>query len=515
MFVPHLKLIRWTIGIAAGVMAGLFVATMALSRTTVLRDTLVKALNDQLDAQVELDAFEVRTFPVLRIHGDGLRLRLKDQQSPAPFIEARHFEVSGGLFGMLHRQRHFTSVELEGLRITIPPRTADDREAGKNAAATATGPVIVDHVIARDAQLIIQPRDPAKEPKIWAIHNLALESVGFNRSMPFTATLTNPIPTGEIATKGSFGPWMKGDPGRTPVSGRYSFGHADLSTIDGIGGILSSTGVFAGILSRIDVEGQTSTPDFRLDVGGTPVPLDTTFHTVVDGTNGNTYLRKVDAKLGSTAIETSGEVTSIPHVKGRTVKIDMLIRDGHLEDLLKLAVRAAKPVMLARIGLHATMTLPPGKQKVADRIQLAGRFALEHAEFTDRDVKMQIALLSRRAQGKKPGEPLDRVASDMRGQFTMRDGHIHFEALRFGVPGADVQLSGVYGLRNEQLNFDGTLAIDAPVSKAMGGGIKGFFLKPFDPIFRKDGHGAVVPITITGPREQPKFGVQWGRVFKQ
>jgi hypothetical protein len=109
---------------------------------------------------------------------------------------------------------------------------------------------------------------------------------------------------------------------------------------------------------------------------------------------------------------------------------------------------------------------------------------------------------------------MGRITSDMRGQFTMGGGHIHFEALRFGVPGADVQLSGGYGLRNEQLNFDGTLSIDAPVSKAMGGGIKGFFLKPFDPIFRKEGHGAVVPITITGPRAEPKFGVSWGKVFK-
>ena len=50
-----------------------------------------------------------------------------------------------------------------------------------------------------DAQLILVPKDPRKEPKIWAIHHLDLESVGFNRAMPFEATLTNPIPKGEIA----------------------------------------------------------------------------------------------------------------------------------------------------------------------------------------------------------------------------------------------------------------------------------------------------------------------------
>ncbi len=514
MLKRHLKLIRWIIGVTVGVLAGLWLLTLAISRTPVLRNALVQALSDHLDADVELQSFEVKTFPLFRIHGDGLKLRLKDQQNPAPFIEVRHFEVAGGLLGMFHRQRRFTSVDLEGLRITIPPRTGHDKDAGNKAVTAAEGPVLIDRVTARDAQLVIVPKDPGKEPKVWDIHDLVLDAVGLNRSMPFTATLTNPIPKGEIATTGSFGPWVKGDPGRTPVSGHYSFDHADLSTIDGIGGILASKGTFAGILERIDVQGKTSTPDFRLDIGGQAVPLDTTFHSVVDGTNGNTYLLKVDAMLRETAIEASGEVTSQPHVKGRTVKIAFVVRNGRLEDLLQLAVSAKKAVMVGQIGLQASLTLPPGHAKVVDRLQLTGRFALEHAEFTDPDVKAQIASLSRHAQGMKEGESVGRIASEMRGEFTMRDGHIRFTPVRFGVPGADVQLTGVYGLRNEQLDFAGTLAIDAPVSKAMGGGIKGFFLKPFDPIFRKEGHGAVVPITIVGRREDPKFGVQWGKVFK-
>jgi hypothetical protein len=513
VFGKHLKLVRWIIGIAAGVLVGLWIAVLALSRAPMLRDALVRTLSDKLDAEVELNQFEVRTFPLFRIHGDGLKLRLKNQQNPAPFIEVRHFEVTGGLFGMLHKQRRFNTVELDGLRITIPPRTGDDKDAGDKAAETITGPVIIEHVTAHDAQLIIVPNDPAKEPKVWAIHGLELDSVGFHRAMPFTATLSNPIPQGEIATKGVFGPWVKGDPGRTPVSGRYNFDKADLGTIKGIGGILTSSGNFAGMLSRIAVQGKTSTPDFSIDIGGEPVPLETTFDAVVDGTNGNTYLKKVDAKLGDTPIEAAGEIVSVPHVKGRTVKIDVTVRDGRIEDLLKLAVRAKRPVMHGRIGMHAALTVPPGKQKISDRLELSGRFALENAEFTDAGVKEQLAMFSRRAQGKKPDEPVGRIISEMHGRFAMRDGLIRFESLLFDVPGADVQLAGGYGLRNEQLDFAGTLAMAAPVSKAMGG-IKGMFLKPFDPIFRKHGKGAIVPITIKGRREQPKFGLQWGKVFK-
>jgi hypothetical protein len=510
-----LKLVRWFIGIVGGVLVGLWIALAALSRAPVLQARLVETLNDQLDAEVEIQSFAVDSFPTLRIYGENLKLRLKGQQQPAPFIEIRHFEVAGGLFGLLRKQRRFTSVELAGLRITIPPRTRDDKEAGKRtASAVDEGPVLIDHVVSSDAQLIIVPKDPRKEPKIWAIHHLDLESVGFNRAMPFTATLTNPIPKGEIATQGTFGPWVKGDPGLTPVGGKYNFNRADLNTIKGIGGILSSIGDFSGHLEEIEVKGTTSTPDFSIDVGGSPVPLETRFHAVVDGTNGNTYLKRVDATLEQTKIEAAGAIESQPGVKGRRVNLDVKIPDGRIHDVLRLAVKAKKPVMIGQLALQAKLLLPPGPGPVSDRLDLDGRFVLENTHFTDPAVQEQIAMLSRRAQGKKPTDPIGKINSDMRGRFTLRDGILRLNPLGFDVPGADIELRGIYGLRSEQVDFKGTLMMDASISKAAGGGIKGFFLKPFDPLFRKKGKGAVLPITIKGPREKPKFGLEWGKVFK-
>src|SRR4029078_13385442 len=141
----------------------------------------------------------------------------------------------------------------------------------------------------------------------------------------------------------------------------------------------------------------------------------------------------------------------------------------------------------------------------------------------------------RRAQGKKPDAPVGRIQSDMRGRFVLRSGTIRFDPFGYDVPVAEVDIRGVYGLRSQQLDFAGTLMMDAAVSKAAGGGIKGFFLKSFDallrnkgkwrvlkaflrnpcdPLFRKKGKGAVLPITIKGPRESPKFGLNWGKVFK-
>lgn len=510
-----MKLVRWFIGIVGGILVGLWIAVALVSRAPVLQRKLVEALNDKMDADVELESFDVKTFPLLRIHGDNLKLRLKGQKNPAPFIEIRHFEVSGGIFGLLHRQRRFKTVELSGLRITIPPRTSDDKEAGQKTTETAMGPVLIDKVTANDAELIIVPKNPLKQPKVFSIHELEMTSVGFNRAMPFVATLTNPIPKGEIATKGTFGPWVNRDPGGTPVNGTYAFNHADLNTIKGISGILKSIGEFSGRLDEIDVKGTTETPDFAIDVGGTPLPLTTKFHAVVDGTNGDTYLKQVDGKLGETTIGAAGAIESQPGVKGRTVKLDVKIADGRLVDVLQLAVKAKKPVMLGAIAMQAALLLPPGDAKVIDRLQLDGRFALDNVQFTAAEVQTKFAEMSKRAQGKKPEEPAGKIATDMRGRFVLKDGAIRLEPLVVILPGAAVNLVGVYGIRSEGLDFTGTVGMDATISQAAGGGVKGFFLKPFDPIFKKDGKGAVIPITIKGPREQPKFGVEWGKVLKK
>ena len=113
----------------------------------------------------------------------------------------------------------------------------------------------------------------------------------------YDAAITNAIPRGEIHATGFFGPWQTDSPGDSSVSGHYTFDHADLNTIKGIGGILSSVGDFKGQLDRIVVDGTTETPDFSLDTSNHPIPLHTRFHAIVDGISGDTYLEPVNATL--------------------------------------------------------------------------------------------------------------------------------------------------------------------------------------------------------------------------
>jgi hypothetical protein len=334
-----------------------------------------------------------------------------------------------------------------------------------------------------------------------------MESVGFKRALPFRATLINPIPQGQVQTTGTFGPWVADDPGQTPINGSYDFKHADLSTIHGLAGMLESRGQFGGELDQIDVRGTTRTPDFQVTGAGLPIPLETRFHVLVDGTNGDTYLKDVEATLGTSELTASGAVLATPGVKGRTVNIDAGVKHGRLEDVLRVAVDNPRPVMTGSISLQTSIVLPPGKDDVADRLQLDGQFTLDDARFTDRAVQQKLVMLSRRSRGNPEGAD-GRVFTDMRGKFTLKNDRVHFGRLTFNVPGAGIQLSGRYGLRTGRIDFDGTMAMQASISKAAGGW-KGLLLKPFDPLFRHHGSGAVLPIHIQGTRQHPKFGVDW------
>lgn len=285
------------------------------------------------------------------------------------------------------------------------------------------------------------------------------------------------------------------------------FDDADLSTIKGIGGILASTGDFKGQLGRIEVTGETRTPDFHLDVSGKPVPLTTTFAAVVDGTDGDTYLNAVDAKLRDTAIFASGAVTGTKGVKGRSVELHVKVSGGRMEDLLDLAMKSEEPVLSGQIALHTDFTLPPGEADVIERLRLNGEFDLAKGEFSDPGVREKLASMSQRARGADPARAPDSVVTDLEGKFRLSNALLTLTALQFRIPGATVRLAGSYGLRTEAIEMDGSLRMQATISEAAGGGIKGALLKLVDPLFRKKGAGAVIPIKVRGTRSDPKFGV--------
>jgi hypothetical protein len=492
--------------VAAGFLSLIAAASIG-SRTSALRALVTEAMAERLDSTVELAAFSVDILPNVRVRGEGLVIRHRGRTDVPPLIQVDAFSVDGGLVGLLSRPRRFRSVVLRGLEINIPPGgLGTGASSSEPPGPIAASPFVIGRLEATDAELRIIPKKAGKDPKVFLIHQLDMRDLGAAERMPFEAELTNPVPTGMIQTSGEFGPWVRGEPGETPLTGRYTFAKADLSTINGIGGTLDSTGEFAGRLNHIAVKGETTTPDFRLDISEAPVALTSRFQAVVDGTDGDTYLTDVLATFGKTSVQAQGSVTGTPGVKGRTVALDVTIAEGRIEDLLRLAVRAEQPLMVGDVALETDFLLPPGEGGVVDRLRLAGAFDVS-AQFTDREVQKKLTGMSERARGKDVSGRPHNLVSDLRGKFRLRGGVMSFSNLTFAVPGATVRLAGTYGLRSEALNFDGQLRMTATISEAAGGGLKSFLLKAVDPFFKKGNAGTVLPIKVRGTRQEPKFGL--------
>jgi hypothetical protein len=324
--------------------------------------------------------------------------------------------------------------------------------------------------------------------------------------LQFHGNLTNAKPIGEIDTHGQFGPWNADDPGGTPVIGEYQFTNADLTPLPGIGGVLSSSGKYAGVLAQLEVDGVTDTPDFSLDTIGSPVPLHTEFSATVNGTNGDTQLHPVNAILARSLIIAEGSVESVPGAQGHLISINASVPNGRIQDFLKLATRSEKPALSGPVKITAKLIVPPGKERVLEKISLDGQFGVEGGSWSNPAMRGKLESLSRRALGKPQKEDAGSAVTDLQGDFFIRNGVLHFRNLTFRVEGAMVRLAGSYALREGELDLTGQLTLQARLSQTVTGS-KSLFLKPFDTFFEKKGAGAVLPIRISGTRDNPVFGV--------
>ena len=292
----------------------------------------------------------------------------------------------------------------------------------------------------------------------------------------------------------------------------YTFKSANLDTIKGIAGTLSSVGTYSGVLERIDVKGETDTPDFSIDIAAQPVPLKTRFHAIVDGTNGDTALERVEARVIETLIVARGAVVRTEDVKGRRISLDVAIDDGRIEDVLKLAVKSTKPILTGRMQLRAKLLLPAGNRDVIEKLDLAGTFKLNEARFTNVNVQEKINALSQRGKGDETAGNGPSVVSRLSGNFTLQGGTLTFSDLSFGLPGAIVQIAGTYDVRRETLDFRGNLLLDATLAETTNGW-KAVLGRIAQPLFRRQGGGSQLPIRISGSREHPEFGLDVGRAL--
>ena len=491
------------------------VVTLDVLRPTLHRMARERAevyLQSRFKSSIEFSDFHVKLLPRVHLTIDGLVMRYQGRTDIPPLIEIRKVTADADPEAFW-RGREVSRVRLEGLQIHTPPRVPGGPPMirGTGVDLAKKYPFVIDEIDAQDALIVLlrKPVDAGKPPTEFAIHEVTLYGFSLDHPASFHALLTNPKPIGEIHCDGQFGPWDSEQPSETAVSGEYTFHDADLSTVKGIKGILSSEGKFSGPLDYLNVRGITDTPEFALRTSDHPMALHTDFTAIVDGTNGNTVLTNVTARFLHTVLETQGAVVDVdPRIKGRTIFLDATSSHARVEDLLALAVKSARPAMTGAARLRTRILIPERDQDLVDRLQLDGQFGIESVEFTNSETQEKVDALSRKGQGKPKDAGIADEASDFRGRFTVANAQANFSDLGFSVEGAAVSLNGTYNLDSGELDLRGHLQLNAKLSQTVSGW-KSVVLKPFDHFFKGPDGGSDIPIRITGTRENPAFGTDF------
>jgi hypothetical protein len=474
-----------------------------------LRKKVVETLSARFHSPVELDRLEVSLRQGVIVTGEGLRILYlagptKPDASPnaPPMLTVQSFEFRTGWRELLRPTTRVVSVKVRGLQVNIPPKEErgeampdDPKKKGQSSLGIA-----VDTIECTDAKVVIETSKPGKKPLEFDVGRLVLKDVGAMKPLNYDAVLKNPKPVGDVHSTGHFGPWQNDNPRDTPLDGSYEFTNADLSSIHGIGGILSSTGKFSGTLGEIAVEGVTETPDFRLDVSDHALPLHTEFKAVVDGTTGDTRLDAVKAQVGRSELTAMGSVTRSGTVPGHTTDLHIVMDRGRVEDMMTLSMKANPTLLRGALATKTHLEIPPGAVSVSRKMRLAGTFTIHDAFLNDAKLQRQLDAMSERAKGKPHlanAQDAEVVGSSASGKFSQADAVLNVSELNFAMPGAQVAMNGQVHLVGSAFEFHGKVRTEATASQ-MTTGWKSLLLMPFDRLLKKNGAGVELPIKVTG-----------------
>jgi hypothetical protein len=476
-----------------------------------LRRKVVETLSARFHSPVELDRLSLSMSRGVMVTGGGLRiLYLAGPTKPdarpnaPPMLTVETFEFLTGWRELLRPTTRVVSVRVRGLHVNIPPK-------GERGVAMPDDPkrrgqpvmgIAVDTIECTDAKVVIETSEPEKKPLEFAIARLVLTDVGLKKPFNYEAVLVNPRPVGQVRSTGQFGPWQDDNPRDTPLDGGYEFTDADLSSIHGIGGILSSTGRFGGTLGKIAVEGKADVPDFRLDVSDHALALHTEFRAEVDGTTGDTRLDAARARVGRSELTATGAVLRSVSTPGHTTDLHVVMEKGRIEDMLVLGLKANPTLMRGALALKTHLLIPPGPVSVSRKMRLDGTFAIHGAEFNDAQMQQKVDALSMRAQGKPKlanAQDAEVVASSISGRFSQADAVLQVSELNYQMPGAQAQMEGKIELVGSTFEFHGKVRTQATASQ-MTTGWKSLLLSPFDKLLKKNGAGLELPIKVTGTR---------------
>jgi hypothetical protein len=459
-------------------------------------------LENVFASQVTVEHYHRIYFPSPGFVATGVTLRRKsDDPGLPPLATAKNLVVQGGWISLLTLQKRVDIVDVEGLHMSVPAIGSRERQEDFPAGSSAGfgGPVTaIGKLVLRDGQLDIQREDgPALE---FPVYKLILHNMQKGQPLRFDLDMQNAMPSGHILSSGTLGPIVPNDPGKSRVSGTFTFEQVQLSDIGSLRGVLKATGDFQNTLNSIEVRAQTNTPLFAVG-HGRPLPVTSDVQCTVNALTGDIALERVALRLASTPVLIKGLISGDP--KKSDLQID--VARGRVEDLLG-PFEQNRPPVTGQVALRAKAQILPGSRGASflSRLQVQGGFDVPSERLTNAQEEKSLSGLSERAQNgtalkqkqEDAANPPD-VLSSLTGSATIRNGVVRSDKLEFAVAGARADFRGTFDLRNDQAHFDGTLFLDSDVSH-VATGFKSILLKPLDPFFKRKDAGAVVPIAITG-----------------
>jgi hypothetical protein len=502
---------RWwlVIGGSLVVVPGIILGLLAWNWPYTER-AVTTALQDRFARTVQIREFHKTYFPPGCV-AEGVSVLHGQRKDLPPFVTVQRLIIRGSYNGLFRIHKRVDEIQVLGLHVLVPPlgQSGPPHRPMPLTTSTSGASVTIGEITTDDALLEFMPRQPEQESFKLQVHRLTLDRVG-DRAIPYHVVLLNTEPPGEIRSDGEFGPWNEDDPGATPVTGSYTYQHANLAVFEGLSGTLSSQGRFSGTIGRIDASGEADVPDFRVSGTGHTVHLTSTFNAVVDGTNGNTYLQRVDSHFQRTTLTSSGSIVGTPSQQGKTARLTMVVNGGRIEDLMSLFTDEKRPSMTGSVNLRATVQVPPGPPGFLSKLDLVASFGIGGGRFANPDVQRPVNALTESARGENRQEQAkdpETVLSTLTGQVSVKNGVAALSGVSFSAPGTRAQLHGTYNLLDRGLDLHGVLDTEGKLSDTTSG-FKALVLKAVGPLL-KHKSVTVVSFSITGTSPNPSFALDF------
>jgi hypothetical protein len=462
-------------------------------------------LENVFASHIKIEHYHRTYFPSPGFVATEITLRRNSAPDLPPVGSIRDLVVRGTWLDLLLFRKRVSVVDVEGLHVVIPPigSRANQEDFPPGSSVDFSGPsTVVERLNIHDSVLDLMRTNGSRYS--FPIRQLIIRNLQKGQTVTYSVDMQNAMPAGHLRASGTFGPLIPKNLGATPLSGNFTFSPVNLHDFGGISGVLSAVGHFQGSLSSIGTYATSDTPDFAVG-SGKPTAILGSVKCTVNGLNGNLVLNGIELKIGATTLHAQGEIVGRPKV----TDLDIGVTHGRAQDILRPFFRDEVPIVGSAVfRSHAHLEPATKEAKFLQRLEMDATFEVPAERLTDKPLEQKLSDFSKRAQKSKPSEgdpgrgdqapdPPASVLSSIQGHAKIRNGIISTHRLAFQVPGAAVDLSGVYNLRDRSVHMLGNLQMESDISHVTTG-LKSLLLKPLIPFFKKGNAGAVIPIAITG-----------------